>query len=285
MTHDHLTSPDDLEELFNATLVGTYDDDGPWKAIRRLHRLADHTVFEKARSWCTSSDPRKRARAANVLCQLQSPKPVPQGHAGSPNDPVFVAEATSLLLRMIQVETEEQSLASELIGLGHLGREEALPTLVRYISDPSPSIRFAATWSLASFPNHPQAIDALVPLCDDEDEDIRNYALFGLGTQSDADSLVLREIFARRLTDTSEVVRQEALAGLAKRRDTRAVLPLLHLLKAGSYFVHHESNFQVLLDMPAPEKGWEVDTLMEALYFRFPDLPTRDHPSEPGMVP
>lgn len=279
-------SPDDLDELFASTLVGASDDNEPWQVIRKLHWSADHTIFEKAREWCTSSNPAKRGRAADILCQLRSASTLSPGTTRSVGQPIFVAESNALILQMIGAEAEEDPLRSELIGLGHLGSEEAISTLIRYITHPSADVRYAATWSLGSFPNHPQAIEALLQVCGDDDQDIRDYALFALGTQSDKDSPRLRELFVLGLNDTSEVVRQEALAGLAKRRDLRAVLPLFYLLEAGSYFTHHESTFEALLGMPAPEKGWKVDDLIEALYFRFPKLlPKRNDSPTPNTVP
>jgi HEAT repeat protein len=80
--------------------------------------------------------------------------------------------------------------------------------------------------ALGSFPNHPLAVQTLLILTRDPDEDVRNWAVFGLGNLGDADSTEIRDALFARLNDSNEEVREEALVGLAKRKDTR-VLPAL----------------------------------------------------------
>lgn len=61
----------------------------------------------------------------------------------------------------------------------------------------------------------------------DVDEHVRDWATFGLGVQGNLDSEQIREGLADRLTDTHRDVRGEALCGLAKRRDKRALPALI----------------------------------------------------------
>jgi hypothetical protein len=110
-------------------------------------------------------------------------------------------------------------------------------------------------------------------LADDTDEDVRNWSLFALGSQCDADSPRLRELFVRHLDDPFPEAREEAIAGLAKRRDERAVVPLAELLEAGSYYIHHERDFEELIgEERLGESRWNVDDLLEAFEKRFPHL-------------
>ena len=66
-------------------------------------------------------------------------------------------------------------------------------------------------------------------MCDD-DPDVRDWATFGLGTQVATDSAEVRDALADRLADADEDVRREALVGLARRRDRRAVNTAMHVL-------------------------------------------------------
>ena len=71
--------------------------------------------------------------------------------------------------------------------------------------------------------DEPAAIDALRLLTTDADRDVRNWATFGLGSQCESDSSEIRESLVARLADDDGEVRGEALVGLARRRDERAV--------------------------------------------------------------
>ena len=62
----------------------------------------------------------------------------------------------------------------------------------------------------------------------DDDHDVRNWAVFGLGSQIDTDSPEIREALRQALTDPDHEVRGEGLVGLAKRGDSAIVPDLLH---------------------------------------------------------
>ena len=70
----------------------------------------------------------------------------------------------------------------------------------------------------------PQALAALCVLSADADDEVRNWATFGLGTQTEADTPSIRDALAARLGDVDETVRGEAMVGLAKRNDPRVHL-------------------------------------------------------------
>jgi len=212
----------EIDELFAITLTGEYDDEDPWAAVRKLRMNGNQSIFENASAWCVSPEPLKRARTADILCQLRAPKSVEQVEAKKFGEPIFVQDSFQLLSRMIEQETDERALESELHGLGHLGQDGAVSVLVRFAMHTSEDVRFAVTCSLGEFPNDPMAVETLIGLSEDTDKDIRNWALFALASQSNADSLALRELFVRHLNDPNSDVQEEAIAGLAKRQDPRA---------------------------------------------------------------
>jgi HEAT repeat protein len=178
---------------------------------------------------------------------------------------------------MIASESDEQALSSEHHGLGHLRQEGSVSTLAPFATHTSSEIRFAAACALGSFPNDPEVIPALIGLADDQDDEIRDWSLFALGSQSDADTREIREVFVRHLEDPFPNAREEAIAGLAKRKDHRAVLPLLRLMQSGSYFSHHEYDFRSLLDA-SDDVDWGTEDYIDALYTRFPELlPSREN--------
>jgi hypothetical protein len=67
------------------------------------------------------------------------------------------------------------------------------------------------------------AIAALIALTGDTDSDVRDWATFSLGVQSRADSDAIRDAFVARLDDEEGDTRFEAVTGLARRGDPRAL--------------------------------------------------------------
>ena len=93
-------------------------------------------------------------------------------------------------------------------------------------------MRFSVACALGHFPNDPEAVATLLTLTRDDDSEVRDWAVFGLGVQGDVDSSEIREALLERLTDTDEDVREEAIVGLGKRRDLRMLPVLRDLLDA-----------------------------------------------------
>ena len=73
-------------------------------------------------------------------------------------------------------------------------------------------------------------IRALLTLCRDPEDEVRNWATFTLGFQAEVDSSAIRAALMERTTDPFPEVREEAVAGLARRHDLRAVPLLVELL-------------------------------------------------------
>jgi len=267
----------EIDDLFAATLLGDYDDEEPWKAVAKLRLNGNRRIFDVASKWCIASEPQKRARGASILGQLRAPHSIGQKQSKRPGDPIFVEESYEIISRMLENESDAEALGSEIFALGHLYREAAVPLILNYVDHPDENIRFAATCSLGHFPQNETAIQALVRLADDYDDDVRNYALFALGTQSNLDTPELRETLAMHLNDPFTDAREEAIAGLAKRKDERAVLPLLRLMEAGSYPMHLEDCFEKLVgEERSGEEKWGTEDFIDALYARFSDrLPPR----------
>ena len=262
----------EIDELFAVTLTGEYDDEDQWAAVRKLRMNGNQSIFDKTTAWSQSPEPLKRARAADILCQLRVPKGVEQEAATKFGEPIFVQDSFQLLLRMIEQETDERALESELHGLGHLGQNGAVSVLVPYATHSSEDVRFAVACSLGSFSNDPMAVETLMILSEDPDDDIRNWALFALASHSDADSPVLRELFVRHLSDPNSDVQEEAIAGLAKRQDPRAAVPLLRLMESGSFYSHHQYDFAALVGENPDSKDWGTEDFIDALCIRFPHL-------------
>jgi HEAT repeat protein len=78
-----------------------------------------------------------------------------------------------------------------------------------------------------NFANDPRSVDTLLALMQDVDEDVRDWATFGLGVLGDLDSQEIRDALWQRMSDPNRDVREESLVGLGKRKDRRALPALI----------------------------------------------------------
>lgn len=72
----------------------------------------------------------------------------------------------------------------------------------------------------------------LITLSVDPEPQVRDWATFGLGRETDRDFPRLRDALAGRLGDDDPDTLAEAIHGLAVRGDERAIQPLLRALEA-----------------------------------------------------
>jgi HEAT repeats len=220
----------EIDALFARTLVGDHEDEDAWAAVHRLRLNGCREIFDRAAAWCESDDPRKRARAAEVLCQLRCAS---MSDVLAPeSERLFPDETYGLITKMLETEQEHLALNSAISALGHLGNDKAIPLIFRFQDHPDDNVRFAVAFSLCCFPDDPRSVDGLLKLTRDSDADVRDWAVFGLGTLSDADTPEIRDALFSCLNDANEDVREEAAVGLGKRQDQRVIPALLAMLDA-----------------------------------------------------
>lgn len=213
----------EVEALFAQAVLGDPEGEEAWAAVSALRRHGSREIFDYAAAWCLSEDPLKRARAADILCQLQR-EPLPHDQVQNP-EWMFREESYSLITKMLENEQDPLVLSSAITALGHLDNKSAISWILPYLDHPNQNVRFAVSFSLGCFPNDPQSIQGLLKLTIDPAADVRDWAVFGLGVQGDADWPEVREALLRCLIDADEDVREEAAVGLGKRRDQRTTEP------------------------------------------------------------
>jgi HEAT repeats len=258
-------SVDDLDQTPTVMLVQrmlelarsepVLQSDEYWAQVRALHFRAGRDVFEEAVGLCANPDLISRA----VRCRHPRPARRPKG--ASVADYPF-ADASAPILVALLADGEPQVTASALYALGHLGMGESAH-LARLASHASEDVRCALAYALGGRNDH-TSVDTLIALSADQDGDIRNWATFALGALSEEDSPAIRDALAARLSDVDDVVRGEAIVGLAKRLDERAVEPVLREVS--------ETNVMTLATeaaeaMPRPE----FLPHLEALYAAHPE--------------
>lgn len=212
-----LGDPRSAHELISLALTET-DEEIAWDAVGILHLRGTREVFNAACRLGVSACPVERRLAADILGQLGVPKRS------------FPAESTRLLVPLLALEDDEKAICAICSALGHLGERDAVSALCRLRSHPSADVRFRLAFALPSFEGG-LVIETLIGLSSDQDIDVRDWATFGLGTQIDADTVEIRSALFARISDEDEVTRGEAFVGLARRKDSRIIEPLIKELE------------------------------------------------------
>ncbi|RUO88140.1 hypothetical protein D7Y11_36950 [Corallococcus sp. AB018] len=228
-----------VPELIALALQGDEEDETAWEAIRTLRELGSNEVFEAAVKLLHSPSSRERGRGADILAQLGSPKPGPE----------LVTRCADEVLSALAKEQDAAVLDSMATALGHLGDARAVPALLPLKNHPDENVRMGVVMGMMPH-RDPVAIQTLIELSRDSDEDVRNWATFSLGSQAeDVDTPELRDALFDRLTETDLELRGEALVGLALRKDPRVLEPLRRELEGSEVIVLAVEAAQALEDL------------------------------------
>ncbi|TVQ84163.1 MAG: hypothetical protein EA357_03635 [Micavibrio sp.] len=238
-----------VAELFALTLEGDFYDDAPWEAISTLRHRGTPEFFEEAfqmaMEFCRSDDPLKRARAINVLGQL--------GCTAENSEGIHPEERLAIALKHLSDEADIVVEAAAW-ALAHMRGEEAVKALLSVRQSSNEDVRHAVALGLLG-ETSPEAVEALIELMQDVDDDVRDYATWSLGCEPvtgdpPVDSPQIREAFRGRLTDSFEDVRNEALWGLAIRKDPEGLRMLSERLEADEWKAGDEGAAEYLLGLP-----------------------------------
>ena len=179
------------------------DEEVYWPLIAELHKRGTTSEFNLAVKLCNSEDPIEKEMGADILGQLGWQKKT------------FHEESISILVDLLSDPTDTV-IASAAYALGHRNTGKAIKPLLRHKTHPNSRVRHSVTFGLLGL-EAVEAINCLIELSEDEDDDVRNWATFGLGSQIQADTISIRNALKRRLTDSISEIRGEAFVGLAKR--------------------------------------------------------------------
>jgi len=105
-------------------------------AARELQLRGGQNVFDRTGQLLQSKSKTTRELAAFVLGQL-----------GTPKRP-YKKESTKLLMKLLRSETNAVVRATAISSLGDLKAIEALPLIIKYAKDPSPSVRGSVAFAI-----------------------------------------------------------------------------------------------------------------------------------------
>lgn len=181
-----------------------------WENIKVLHRRGTREVLDAATLLCSAKSLKKRRVGADILGQIGWPRNFPE-------------QVLKVLHGLLQTETSADVLHSALVAIGHTQDHEDMRGIRQILSlqhHRNPSVRFAVVFALLGRQDR-YSLSALIKLSEDPDDEVRDWATFGLGTQSDVDTLAIRKALWKRVCDKDSETRYEAMVGLAKRKDQR----------------------------------------------------------------
>lgn len=183
---------------------------------RRYEALAAYVLEEPSRARhvataaCDDPSPERRAIAVDVLGQVTT---VDRGAA---------AAVARLLLDRLEQEQDAHVLASLVAALGHAAQPVGLPSVLRLAGHPDAQVRAAVAFALPSLGLDDPALAALRALTADPNDEVRDWATFALA-ESDAKDVATVAALAARTDDQDDDTRAEAIYGLARRHDQRAM--------------------------------------------------------------
>jgi len=210
--------PRSSEALLVAHRVELETDD-EWDALWILRYRGGPQEFELARELTCSGDSKERMIGANLLGQL------------GVDPPTFVKESVAILLGLLE-DLDLDVIETAITNLGHRKDARAVKAIIPFAKSDSAAIRYAVAIALGQMhideATATLVAETLTDLTYDDDDDTRNWAMFGLGRMSDVDSATIRAALAAGIKDPDHEIRGEALVGLSRRQDDRTRDALLH---------------------------------------------------------
>jgi len=252
----------EVDALFAHTLTDDPEDDGRWDAIGKLRTSGGRQIFERAMAWCGSGDERKQLSGVDILAQIG--RSIEHGVTDYADESYPVIEA--ILLHDPSTEIKSSAIAA----LSFLEDPAAIPLICSFRSNPVAEIRFSVACALGPpFANDDLAVETLLELMRDEDEDVRDWATFNLGSLGDADSPAIREALIERLSDSFPDAREEAVEALTKRKDMRVLPALKELLQDEPISSCTEEAAYYLLELEWGDNRKTAGELLRELNARF----------------
>jgi HEAT repeat protein len=190
-------------------LLAEADEDRRWDLLGAFVQTETSAARAAAERALTVEDPRMRQLGADVLGQV----------VGLDRD--AAAEIAEVLTSRLEVEQDAEALSSVIIGWGHTGDSRARASVLKHAEHADENVRFAVAWALPAPHLDDDSLAVLRRLSADPDEDVRDWATFGLA-ESDARDLATIEALAARTDDPHDDTRAEGIFGLARRHDPRA---------------------------------------------------------------
>lgn len=182
-----------------------------WNQIMMLRQFVNEEMISKCFQLINSNDSKFKQIGIDVLSQLGQ------------NRKSFVKELFEKLFYFFETSTDEKLIYTSLLAIAHNNKylkDKEIKILEKYQKSTSKDIRYALTHSLLGIKNK-RAIVIMMKLSQDKSPKIQDWATFGLGTQIKIDNVEIRDVLYKNCFSKDNQTRQEAIKGLANRKDER----------------------------------------------------------------
>lgn len=196
-----------------------------WNTIFELRKFVDDQMVEKCFELINSNDEKSKIVAIDVLSQLGVKRNK------------FAKILIKNLFEFLEESVNEKLITSSLIAIGHNNKfltKKHINFLEKFKNNKSKEIRYALVFSILTLENE-TATNILIKLSNDKSPRIRDWALFGLGTQIETDNHEIRKTLYKHCFDKDDQSKQEAIKGLANRNDERVYEIILNELQTENF--------------------------------------------------
>ena len=188
------------------TILSSKDEDEAWDLVQVLHARGTKKELNTALELCQSEASTKRELGADILGQL--------GAA----DHTYLNESVNALIKLLSDQSDDV-VSAVVVALGHREDQRAINHIIKLKDHPVDDIRENVAYALGIISDDsPKVIKTLIQLSTDKNNDVRNWAVFGLGSQTKKDSPEIRQALVNKLREKDSEIRGEAIVGLAKRQ-------------------------------------------------------------------
>lgn len=256
MINRHSITFHTLQQLFERALRVKLNNKAYWKYVSQLRRRGERQTFLTARDLCHSRILHRRVLGIDVLCQLRHYKN--EGKPDWHNSRAVFVHASRRIIRPLLQDGRIDVLISAIHALWHLSDPKIACYVSRFSTHRNLGVRCGVACALGG-DGSPLAIKTLIKLTEDKYAQVRDWATFGIGDLMEKDSSEIREALFRRVKDRSIDTRNEAMVGLAKRKDPRAIELVLKALREKSprvYALIAAREFAHPVFLPELKKHW-----------------------------
>jgi HEAT repeat protein len=130
-----------------------------------------------------------------------------------------------------------------LLAVGRVGHPDSLPLLVEYLDDPDPDARLKALWAIGNIgaPAAASTTEMVAQRLQDDDEGVRGYSAYVLGTLDDQDAV---EPLSVALNDATGQVRWNSAVALARLGSDAGMVELRRMIDRDYLAANGELNLQ-----------------------------------------
>lgn len=199
------------EDKLFLSLLNNKSDKAYWENIRELRTRGSKEIFSRSYLMASSGNDREKKIAIDILAQL-----------GAPLRP-FYKPTIKLLFELLQKNSNPDVLSAILYAIGNNNQQLSAAQIAQisfFKSDANKNIRQGVVFSLLGVDKRP-AINILTALTTDRLTSIRNWATFGIGSQTHRKTKNISDALWNRMNDRHQDTRFEAIMGLAVRKDIR----------------------------------------------------------------